>query len=149
VKLRVTSDTTVALDALNDTRPAAGEVFAAARRGEIDLAFSTRLERELVSFTLADVRKLLGEDPVILGTSARWELSTWDGGDVWVDVGTVSTEARMGRYRMIDSDHLEAHRLAGRDVFLTSDRRLRNAARDLGFDALTPEELLERVRART
>jgi len=61
--------------------------------------------------------------------------------------GELSTPTldRIGILGAIDSDHLEAHRRAGRDLFVTSDLNLIKAARRRGIDAVTPEDLLVRV----
>lgn len=147
--LRVTCDTTVAIDALNGTRPAALEVFAAARRGVIDLAFAARLSNELKTFTLDDLAQMLGNVPVLLPSSWRLDygalgIDTVLGGDAG-DISTPTMEG-IGKLRALDSDHLEAHRRSGRDVFVTNDVQLLHAASDLGFDAVTPEDLLQRIR---
>src|SRR5688572_13929170 len=60
--LRVTCDTTVVIDALDGTRQAAIDLFARARAGAIDVAFSTRLEYELQRHTLDEVRMLVARD---------------------------------------------------------------------------------------
>lgn len=145
--MKATLDTTVVIDALDRSRTAAVVLFERARAGELDVAFSTRLERELTkAYTMADVERLVGSAPRILGTTARWDLSTWDGGDVYATEGSVSTGGpASGRYGMIDSDHLEAHRLAQRDIFVTSDADLLKEARARGFEAVTPEQLIGRL----
>lgn len=72
----------------------------------------------------------LGVDTVLAGASA--------------DISNPTMEP-VGRLRALDSDHLEAHRRSGRDVFVTSDVTLLKAARERGFDAVTPEELISRL----
>lgn len=146
--LRVTCDTTVVIDALDGTRPAASELFSLARAGELDVAFSTRLEHELQRHTLADVQALVARATPALGTTARYGFSTYGGGDRYAVPESVSlpTLQRVGKLDALDSDHLEAHRASGRAVFVTSDGRLLKAARGRGIDANTPEELLERIR---
>lgn len=139
------------IDALDGSRDAAVALFQLARAGQLDVAFSTRLEHELKTYSMTDVTKLLGSAPLILGTTARWDLSTWDGGDVYVADGSVSTAgpAGSGPYGMIDIDHLEAHRIWRREVFVTSDGNLLKAARARGFDAATPEVLVTRLSTAT
>lgn len=175
-QLRVTVDTNVVIDALERARPAAVEIFARARAGEIDIAFSTRLEYELQRHTLHEVHALIARDVGALGTTARYGFSTYGGGDTWaadprpapapltsswrLDFGrlgidtvlgggdedlSLPTLEPLGKFGAIDSDHLEAHRRAGRDVFVTSDHNLIAAARERGIDAATPEELIERL----
>lgn len=178
VTLRITCDTSVVIDALDGTRAAAVELFARARAGEIDVAFSTRLGYELRKHTLDEVRALVARNIEPLGTSGRYRVSRYDEGDTYssdlvptlpatswrlgfgtlgIDTvlggepGEISTPTMepIGKLGAIDSDHLEAHRRVGRDVFVTSDRDLIKAARERGIDATTPEELLERLRRRT
>lgn len=85
---------------------------------------------------------------MLIGTSGRYGYNRYGGGDRYADDGSVSTPnmERVEKLRAIDSDHLEAHRRDGRDVFVTSDGNLLKAARERGFDAVTPEELMERIR---
>lgn len=136
----LTLDTTVVIDAIERSRPAAIALFAPARMGTVDVAFSTRLSRELVRHSTDEVRALLGGgEPQILGTVARWDISTGDGGDRWASGGEVTVPTGH-----MDSDHLEAHRHAGRDFFVTNDIRLRRAAARYGIDVLTPEEVVKR-----
>jgi len=178
---RVTCDTTVVIDALEATRPAAVELFARARAGEIDVAFATRLEHELQRHTIDELRALVGDSPATLPTNGRWEYSAYGSGDTYGAERAVSgpnlvptawrlgfgqlgvdtylggdpadlsnpTMQSVGSLRTLDSDHLEAHRRAGRDVFVTSDAILLKAARERGFDAVTPEDLIARLRARS
>lgn len=144
-----TCDTTVVIDALKGEREAAVSLFAAARAGRVDIAFSTRLKVELLSYRLSDVALLVGSEPRIVGTTGRWEVSTWDSGDVYQAEGSVSTPGPegLGRYGMMDSDHLEAHRLAGRDVFVTNDVDLLKEARARRIAAKTPEQLIAELDA--
>lgn len=171
---RVTCDTTVVIDALEGTRPAAVELFVRVRAGQIDLAFATRLEYELHRHSLDDVRALVGGRPMALPTTGRYEFSTYDTGDTYgpeptssgpnliptawrLDVSQLGVDTLLGgapadisnptmdtvgKLRGLDSDHLEAHRRSGRDVFVTSDERLLKAAHERGFDAVTPEQLM-------
>lgn len=148
--LRVTCDTTVALDGLNGTRLAAVELLMIARAGGIDVAFATRLRSELRSFTLEELEELLGQAPRLLPSSWRLDygmlgIDTYLGGAP-EDISTPTMES-VGKLQALDSDHLEAHRRDGRDVFVTSDAQLLKAARERGFDAVTPEELVARLRA--
>jgi len=46
---------------------------------------------------------------------------------------------------MMDSDHLEAYRLAGLDFFVTNDGDLLRAASARGIAAITPEQLLAQL----
>ena len=174
--VRVTCDTTVVIDALDGTRQAAIDLFARARAGEIDIAFSTRLEYELQRHTLDEVRVLVARDIEPLGTVGRYGASRYDVGDAYaaeqsppqmlpptswrLGLGTLGVDTYLGGapgelstptldgigiLGAIDSDHLEAHRRAGRDLFVTSDLNLIKAARKRGIDAVTPEDLLVRV----
>lgn len=80
---RVTCDTTVVIDALEGTRPAAVELFARARAKEIDVAFATRLQYELQRHTLHEVQQLLGVAPTTLPTTGRYDFTTYDSGDTY------------------------------------------------------------------
>lgn len=173
--LRITCDTNVVIDALDGTRQSAVDLFARARAGEIDVAFSSRLEYELQRHTLDEVRALLARNIEELGTTGRYGVSRYDAGDTsaadprpqmlpatsWrlglgmlgVDTylggatGDISnpTLDPIGKLGAIDSDHLEAHRRAGRDLFITSDRNLIAAARARRVHACAPEDLLARL----
>jgi hypothetical protein len=150
--LTVTCDTTVVIDALKGERAAAVALFASSRAGLIEVAFSTRLEAELVKdFRMSDVARLVGAEPRVLGTTARWDLSKWDSGDVWAGDGSLSTPGPegLGRFGMMDSDHLEAHRMAGRDLFITNDVILLREARMRGIAAVTAEQLMARLSKET
>lgn len=76
---------------------------------------------------------------------AQLGVDTLLGGDP-ADISNPTMEA-VGKLRALDSDHLEAHRRSGRDVFVTSDASLLKVARALGFDAMTPEEIIARLRS--
>jgi hypothetical protein len=150
--LRITCDTTVVIDALSGARPAAKHLFDAARSGSLDIAFATRLRNELRTFTFDQLADAIGDAPTLL--PSPWRLGF---GMLGIDTilggapGEVSTPTLdgIGKLQALDSDHLEAHRRAGRDVFVTSDRVLLKAARECGIDAVTPEDLLERLARRT
>lgn len=173
--MRITCDTSVVIDALDGTRPASIELFARARAGQLDIAFSTRLEYELHRHTLDEVRALVARDVTALGTTGRYGVSRYDTGDTYAaddspqvlpatdwrlglgrlgvdtilggaadDISTPTLEG-IGSLKGIDSDHLEAHRRSGRDVFVTSDANQLKAARKRSLDAATPEELLARL----
>src|SRR3989442_2952081 len=100
--LRVTCDTTVVIDALEGTRPAAVELFAHDRGGEIDVACATRLQHELQRHTLDEVRELVGVPPMLLPTTGRYDFSTYGSGDTYgAEVGApglnlVPTSWRLG-----------------------------------------------------
>lgn len=176
--LRITCDTAVVIDALERTRQAAVDLFAAARAGELDVAFATRLAHELKTHSMAEVSQLVGSPPNTLGSTGRYGVTRYGTGDVYGadsassrptllpsswrmdfsqlgvdtylggapdDLSTPTMEP-VGKLRALDSDHLEAHRRAGRDVFVTSDGQLIKAAREHGIDAVTPEDLLARLR---
>jgi hypothetical protein len=160
----------VVIDALEGTRPAAVELFVRARAGIVDVAFSTRLEYELRRHTLDEVRALVSRTIAPLGSTGRYGASRYDDGDTYaadesplmlpptawrlgfgqmgVDISTPTLQG-IGSLRGLDSDHLEAHRRSGRDVFVTSDTDQLKAARQRSLNAATPEELLARLAAHT
>lgn len=100
--LHVSCDTTIVIDALEGARPAAVELFAHARAGEIDVAFATRLRHELQRHTLKEVRELVGVPPIMLPTAVRYDVSTYGSGDTYgTEIGApglnlVPTSWRLG-----------------------------------------------------
>lgn len=145
---RITCDTSVVIDGLRRERVAAIQILAAARAGLIDIAFAGRLCDELRTFTLDEVEAAIGGEPALITTP--WRLGF---GMLGVDtmlgggVGEISTPTLepIGRLTAFDSDHLEAHRRSGREVFVTSDRDLLGEARRRGLEAATPEEVVARI----
>src|SRR5258706_370243 len=81
--MRLTCDTSVVIDALEGTRPAAVELFARVRSGQLNAAFATRLQYELQRHTMDEVRALIGSLPMPLPTTARYDVSTYGGGDTY------------------------------------------------------------------
>ena len=131
-----TVETSVVIDAIEGTDAAAVELFARAIAGAFDLAVSTRLWHELKSQPSPELRSFLEGLPV-LGSPARWSLSTWSGGDYWAD----ATDAAAGDD--LDGDHVAAHRRSGRSFFLSRDRRQLKRARAAGVEAMTPADFLK------
>jgi len=133
-----TVDTSVVIDAIEHTDPAAVALFERAIRGDFDLAVSTRLSVEMTkSRPSPDLRAYL-ERIAPLASPARWDVSTWDGGDYWAD----SSDVAAGND--FDGDHVAAHRRSGREFFITRDERQAKRARASGVTALTPIQFLQR-----
>jgi hypothetical protein len=70
-----------------------------------------------------------------LGSPGRWDLSTSDGGDYWVDQVSVAGHD-------VDSDHVEAHIRSGRSFFISRDARQLSRARVAGVCPVSPDEFL-------
>jgi hypothetical protein len=81
----------------------------------------------------------------VIGSVLRWDESLWDGGDVWADKrthvladeiqkvlfpGLAKDDRRFGN-KIRDVDHITAHAMAGRDIFVTDDGHLNKRATEL------------------
>jgi hypothetical protein len=137
----ITVDTSVVIGADKGDCPMAQELFERARKGELDVAVTTRLEHELTkTVPTGELAEFLKTRPV-LGAPARWGVSKWGGGDTWAGPSTPNPSNDQ-----IDSDHLEAHKASGRQFFVTCEKgRVLKRAAERGISALSPSELLERL----
>lgn len=133
------------------------ESFARARGAEFALAITSRIREDVPNLPLsAQLNDLptLGVDET--GSVFRWDVSAWDDGDMWGDDEFVSaseelTQALIRQNKVPpdwrDWDHLHAHYLMRRHVFLTWDRRVLQLAGDLSdrlsLVVVTPEEFLK------
>ena len=119
----LTLDTNVVIDALDGSDPAAVELLERARDGDFEIAVTTRAPFEITKQSIpAWLTELLGS---ALGTPARWNVSTWGGGDYWAGAEQTNVAG-------LDGDHIEGHIRSGRDFFVTSDKRLMRNATNYG-----------------
>ena len=141
---RITVDTSVVIAAADKPQSAAARLFQRALKGEFDVAASSRLGYQLTK-PISDSRlaSFVSALPV-LPTPGRYDgPSTYNGSDVWAGAPDPRPHVSMGS--KLDDDHLEAHRLSGRDTFVTLDDGQLRRARTLGMSAATPEQLLGEV----
>jgi hypothetical protein len=143
------------------------ELMRYALSGVIELCVTTRVEvdfgRDKDAERRDEMMNLVAMLPVI-GTIARWDVSSWDSGDVMVDeksdqlsdevqriVFPGLTPKKSGKYanKVADIDHLVGHTLSGRDVFVTDDgailRRYRELQDAIGILVMSPAECLRFV----
>lgn len=133
-----TVDTSSVIDAIDRTRPAAVALFRHAMLGRIDLAVSSRLNYELRSKATDRLAEFLRQMPV-LASPGRWGVSIW-GQDVYAPAGYNPPASQA-----MDADHVEAHRLSGRQYFITSDDGQRKRAARAGVAAFTPESIIAKL----
>jgi hypothetical protein len=159
---RLTVDATVARDYIHPARPRhalAVELFARARRGEVELATAPQGYRLDVSGDLAQQLRETFDREQVRPTRqvARVSTATYPGPDLIVGhyvEGFVETweQIAAGWSKApgpADRLHVETHLAEGRDVFITDDGPLLTMCqrlRDLGFsiDALTLRDYLDR-----
>jgi hypothetical protein len=137
----ITVDTSVVIGAVKGDCPMAGELFERARKGELDVAVTTRLEHELTKTEpVGELAEFLRTRPVV-GAPFRWGVSKWDGGDTWAAPSSPNPSTDQ-----IDSDHLEAHKASGRHFFVTCEKgRVLKWATERGITSVSPAQLLERL----
>jgi hypothetical protein len=137
----ITVDTSVVIGAVKGDCPMAAELFERARKGELDVAVSTRLGHELTKTEPAgELAEFLRTLPVV-GAPFRWGVSKWDDGDTWAAPSTPNPSTDQ-----IDSDHLEAHKASGRQFFVTCEKgRVLKWATERDITAVSPAQLLERL----
>jgi hypothetical protein len=124
--------------------------------GEVDLAVTATIRQDVPDDPMA---RRIHELPELrieeTGTVARWGIAVW-GRDMWASSKFEEFRLRLQSERqpgdsplpgVQDWDHLHAHMLLGRDVFLTRDGailRLRGTLRsEFGIVVMSPEEYLE------
>jgi hypothetical protein len=131
--------------------------------GHADIAITTRAEADLLNDKdhkrKSEMLRQLALFPVV-GSVARWDVSSWDSGDVWEDEktaqlsddlrkllfpGLTPSDKRYGN-KVNDIDHLVGHLINRRDIFVTDDRVIVGKAAQLkvspGIVVMTPQECL-------
>ena len=157
-----TLDTNLLLEYWKDQPKAAvvEKLLDLAQNGQLDLAVTTRIGADIPQPPLSDrINELPELDIRTIGSVFRLDVSALDGGDMlvggrfmeeFIDVANRLTEEFRQRSTkppdFRDWDHLNGHYLAGRDVFLTWDRRVLDVAADLqdelGIVVMKPEDYL-------
>ena len=156
----VTLDTNVLVEHWCNQHKAAvtKSVLDLAKHGKIELAITSRINADIPRLPLAD---RINELPVLnvqqIGSAFRFDVSRWDGGDMWGSDDFSNVMAllddeldRQGRTKSRpdwkDWDHLHGHFLSGREVFLTWDCPILVLATELkerlGIVVETPEDFL-------
>ena len=156
--MKVTLDTNILQELWRGQTNAAvvERLLALSDAGTLDLAVSTRIEFDIPRPPLSErVAELPDLGLRTIGATFRLGVSRLGSGDMLVDNAVISAEERItaalerrggSRPEFVDFDHVFAHYLNGRDVFLTWDKALLAAA-DLFRDELEvriarPEDFL-------
>jgi len=143
----LTLDTSVVI-AASDQASQAAELIRRAEAGEFDLALSARVDFQLkqpisdhkLAAFIAGLPRLLSPGRWADPTNQELPVDTW-GNFRWAET---PDRAGVSVGSKLDDDHLESHRMAGRDHFVTlDDRQLKRGIR-LGLSAMTPAQILAR-----
>jgi hypothetical protein len=140
------------------------ELLRASHQNALELAITTRVEADLYQdrdeLRRAELLRALNEFPVI-GGLLRWDTSRWDNGDLWAGEQEVKLAEEVERIlfpglkhddkrysnKINDVDHLVAHHINKRDIFVTDDKRLLTRSpelqRALGIVVICPQDCLE------
>lgn len=134
----LTIDTSVVI-AMTEENVDAVELYRRGKTGAFDIAVSTRVRYQLQRPIADDELRAFVEGLTTLPSPGRWDFSTWDG-DVWANGPEPRPNVSLGS--KLDDDHLEAHRMARRDHFVTLDGGQLNRALALRLSAMSPADLL-------
>ena len=168
---RLTIDATVARDYLDSRREGhvhAVELFALARKGELELAaapqgyrldaqgnLAEKLRATFATESVAVAPQLAYPSEVTYPSEDLFPGAYVEGfGEAWADVAATWRSHEGKPPEGADRFHVETHVFHGRDIFLTDDRSLRVMCRRLYDEhsipvvALTPAEYLEARSAR-
>lgn len=154
---RVTLDTNLPIEYLKaqEKSDVVERLLQLARDGLLDLAVTARIHEDVTHPPLSErIEALLGQDIQEIGSVTRlgyWELGRdMLGSDEFVETSAALDAGleRQGRrppdWR--DWDHIHAHYLAGRDVFLTWDKDVLSLEEQLrtrlGIIVMKPEDYL-------
>lgn len=171
-RLKITIDTNCVINLFDAASQSATSVeelqalFRYALSGTVELSATTRVEADLRQdrneLRRAELLRHLAIFPII-GTVARWDTSTWDGGDFFADDASERLSEEVQRIlspgltpadkrfsnKINDIDHLVGHAHAGRDLFVTDDggilRRAPELAQALGIRVMTPAACLAAI----
>lgn len=144
------------------SREEIAELLRLATSGRISVAITTRTENDLYQDRDRGRRdNMLSTLAMfdVIGSIARWDESFWDKGDFWADDATsdlndqiasivfpgLSNDDPRFANKIRDVDHLTAHRVANRDIFVTDDgtvNRRKEGLRGLGIVVMRPAECL-------
>lgn len=119
-----------------------------ATSGRVEIVVTTRAEADLDQDKDEERRERLKRTLSmfeVIGSVLRWDESKWDGGDFWADKnsqvisdeiqkilfpGLCKDDRRFGN-KIRDVDHITAHVMGKRDIFVTDDGRLNQRAEEL------------------
>jgi hypothetical protein len=142
------------------SRDEIAQLMRYATSGRAEIVITTRAEADLDQDKNDERRARLKSTLMmfeVIPSILRWDESSWDGGDVWADgnAGMLADEIQKVLFpalapgsnsfgnKIRDVDHLTAHVLARRDIFVTDDGRLNQRAvdlRKLGAVVMRPAE---------
>lgn len=149
------------------SRKEIAELIRHAENGRVQIVITTRVEGDLDQ-DRDEVRRLRIRQCLstfeVIGSPPRWDESSWDGGDFWADNQTqvlssaiqnvlfpnLSQNDRRFGNKIRDIDHITAHAMAQRNIFVTDDGELNRRAeelRKLGIVVMRPAACLARVEA--
>lgn len=148
------AETPTSVDALS-------EIVKYGLSSRANVAITTRVEADLLGDRNAERKdqmlRTLALLPVV-GTVTRWDVSKWDGHDVWADAGSSELASEVQRIlfpgltpndrryknKQMDIDHLVGHVINRRDVFVTDDKGILKKKEALrttpGIVVMTPAE---------
>jgi hypothetical protein len=130
------------------SREEIAQLIRYATSGRAEIVIATRVEADLDQDKDEERRASLKRNLAmfeVIGSVLRWYESLWDGSDLWVDKkthvladeiqkvlfpGLAQDDKRFGN-KLRDVDHIAAHAMAGRDIFITDDSHLNKRAEEL------------------
>lgn len=149
------------------SRDEIAQIISYATSGRVEVVITTRAEADLNQDKDEDRRKRLKSNLAmfkVIGSVLRWDESSWDSGDFWGDgkvqvlsdeiqkvlfPGLSTDDKRFGN-KIRDVDHITAHALASRDIFVTDDGHLNRRADELkrlGVVVMSPAQCVTYIEA--
>jgi hypothetical protein len=142
------------------SRDEIAQLIRYATSGRAEVVITTRAEADLNQDKNDERRERLKRTLAmfkIIPSVLRWDESSWDGGDVWADNNAgvladeiqkvlfpaLSSESNNFGNKIRDVDHITAHAMDRRDIFVTDDGRLNQRAGELeklGVVVMRPAE---------
>lgn len=130
------------------SRDEIAQLIRYATSGRAEIVLTTRAEADLDQDKNDERRERLKRTLAmfeVIPSVLRWDVSSWDGGDVWADKNArvladeiqkvlfpaLAPESSTFGNKIRDVDHLAAHVMDRRDIFVTDDGRLIQRAADL------------------
>jgi hypothetical protein len=147
------------------SREEIAQLIKLATNGRAEIVITTRVEADLDQDKDDKRRAALKRNLAmfdVIASVLRWNESSWDGCDFWVDEkanalaseiqkvlfpGLSNEDKRYGN-KIRDVDHIAAHVVAGRDIFITDDSHLNRRAaelRKLGAVVMRPSECVDYI----
>lgn len=142
------------------------EIIRYGLEGDVNIAITTRVDSDVSkdkdSDRKSEMVKRISMFPVI-GTVARFDVSKFNGGDVWageehtkleeelkkvIFPGLKSDDSHYGN-KINDIDHLIGHKINKRDIFVTDDQQILKRAEtlksSLGIEVMDPKKAVEHI----